>query len=560
MLANLLHVFGSLIFCLAWLSTDHFRPWVNFHAETMSLLGIGLLACSVLLQRPAAPWVMPRIVGWVFFVALIPWVQWALGISFYAGDALVSSLFMCALAVAIGLGYRYATQADTGGTQGLSAVFYGLWVAALLSAAVGVVQWLSVDGLPGLLVVYTDPGEQSMGNMAQPNQFATLLLMGIAALAWTFERRAIGWTGLVVGVGFMTWVLALTQSRAGFVSAFVMGLFLVWKSRTPSSRMRPGHALAWLVFFYALVRVLLPAVNEALLLTGPRAMSLAVDGPRLTIWKQMVHGILHAPWVGYGWNQTHIANAYGGLVVPGTATYTNGHNIVLDVLAWVGIPLGLLLTGVCAYWFVSRMVRVAKPVGMYAMASLLPVLVHSMVEFPFAYAYFLLASGLMIGIVEASCAGGGVFHAPRRLAGVFLAGWFLLGGYMVYEYLLIEEDFRIVRFESVYLQTPAEYEVPHVWMLSHMASMLKAARQEAYPGMPAAALENLRMSSLRFPFSVLRVRYAVALGLNGDPDGARLQLAMARGMYGERLYRDAIVTVRNLERDKYPELSAVTRP
>ena len=560
MLASCLHAFGILGLALAWLSYDHYRPWVNFHAEALALAAVGLLAISTCLRAASSTWStqVPRIVWWVLAVALVPWLQWALGISLFAGDALLASLYLCGLAVAIWVGHSYA-MAVPGEDAVLKPVFYVLWLAALASAAIGLLQWLSLQESLLMYVVQTDAGDRAMGNLGQPNQLATLLLMGIASLAWTFERKAIGWLGLVVGVGFLSFVLVLTQSRAGVLSAVTAGLFLCWKSSQTPMRIRPRHLLLWL-FAFGVMLWLFPILNDGLLMGDRRSMNVVVDNARITIWKQMLNGIAHAPWVGYGWNQTPTAHAFGGLSVPGSLTYTNAHNIVLDVVAWNGVPLGLLLTAVCIYWFLSRMWGVEQRSGVYAMACLLPVALHSMVEYPFAYAYFLMAVGLMIGVVEAATMGVRTTRLHVRWVGALVVMWFGLGSFMVVEYLRIEEDFRVVRFENMNIgQTPAEYVVPDVWMFSHMATMLQASRLRPHPGMTAGEMETLRKASLRFPYGALGLRYAMAMGLNGNPVGAQRQMAMIRGMYGEYYYQAAVASLREMQ-EKYPELSAVTLP
>ena len=145
--------------------------------------------------------------------------------------------------------------------------------------------------------------------------------------------------------------------------------------------------------------------------------------------------------------------------------------------------------------------------------------------------------------------------------GTMLAIWFTLGSYMVYEYFQVEEDFRVVRFENLKIgQTPGDYEVPDIRLLSHMGSMLRAARQQAVPGMTAEELENLRKASLRFPYGSLGLRNALALGLNGDPAGATRQMAVIRGMYGEGYYQAAVSVLRDLQAEKYPELAKVITP
>jgi O-antigen ligase len=559
MLASRLHALGILAFALAWLAYDHYRPWVNFHSEALALLGIGWMALGRCLNGNAFVALAPRVVVWIGAVALIPWAQHFLGISLFAGDALLASLYLCGLGVAVWLGFGYAKPVMTP-QSALESVFFALWIAALVSAAIGLLQWLDLEGVLQMYALQADAGDRAMGNLGQPNQLATLLLMGIAALAWTFERKRIGYVGLAVGTAFLTLVLVFTQSRAGMLSAIVVAIFLFWKNHGTSARLPPRVVLIWLLAYGAAV-LLLPTIFELLLMGGSRSMNPGVDAARITIWKQMLSGISQSPWLGYGWNETPTAHAAGSLAVPGSMTYTNAHNVVLDLMAWNGVPLGLLLTAACAYWFVSRMLRAVQANAIYAMACLLPIAVHSMVEYPFAYSYFLLAAGLMVGIVEASYPGGEKIQLKLRWLGAALSIWFVLGSYMIYEYFLIEEDFRVVRFENLKIgKTRSDYEVPDVWMISHMGAMLKAGRQQARPEMTADELENLRKASLRFPYGSLALRNAVALGLNGNPTGATHQMAVVRGMYGEYYYQAAVSVLRDLEKEKYPVLSLVETP
>lgn len=142
-----------------------------------------------------------------------------------------------------------------------------------------------------------------------------------------------------------------------------------------------------------------------------------------------------------------------------------------------------------------------------------------------------------------------------------LCVWAGVGGYMAYEYFQIEEDFRIVRFENFRVgATPASYEVPHVWMLSHMAAMLKAARQAPQSDMAQAELENLRQVSDRFAYGAIRFKYAQSLGLNGDPAGASKQMRIIHGMYGDFFYKACKGELTRLTAAKYPQLAAVQIP
>ncbi|WP_265284144.1 PglL family O-oligosaccharyltransferase [Verminephrobacter aporrectodeae] len=562
--ASLLHTFGIFVFAGAWLVPDHYSPWASFHAEALALLGISLLAAGKLVSPGMQKgFAIPRLTWGLVILALLPWMQWFVGISLFAGDAVIVSLYLCALAVAVALGYACAHDA-TDTQQGLAPVFLVICFVAFASAAIGLLQWMDLQGMLGIYATQTALGTRAMGNLGQPNQLASLLLMGIAALAWTYERRRIGPLGLVCGVGFLSLVLMLTQSRAGILSAIAAVLLFAWKSRSTALRIRPGHAAGWLVCFLLALQ-LLPWVHAALLMDEGRNLSLIRDNGRFIIWRQVFGGILESPWVGYGWNQTPTAQALSPVdLAPSSAhyTYTNAHNAVLDLMAWNGIPLGLALALACIYWFFSRTKAIKEANPLYAMLCLLPIAIHSLLEYPFAYSYFLLSAGLMIGIVEASWRNSAPVTMRRDICGVFLGAWFVVGCYAAYEYIQVERDFRVVRFESLRIgKTPAEYRPPDgIWMLSHLSAMLKAARQEAKRDMAPDEMQNLRKAALRFPYGMLALRYALALGLNGHPQDAERQMLAIRRIYGKNYYQAAVSVLRTMEREKYPELREVKTP
>jgi len=548
------YALGLLFFTLSWLASDHYRPWVNFQSELLAFIGLGGLLISVLLHQSGTV-VFPRAIGWIAVVVLVPWAQYAAGITFFGGDALMSSLYLSGLLAAIFVGYTLA-RANAG--YGLTGLMHSLWVAAMVSAAIGWVQWLNLQLPIGMYVVLPEFGEPAMGNLGQPNQLGTLLLMGMIAYGYIYERRFIGPFGFVLGIFFMTAALVMTHSRAGMLGVLAVGGFFVAKRSRMSSRLSVVQVLGWVLLF-GVANVVSPYIDQVLMFDAGREPLFTSNG-RALIWRQMLAGISKSPWLGYGWNQTATAHMAGTLDFPGWMTVTYAHNILLDIIAWNGVPLGLGLIGLGGYWFCTRIYRVSDLKAIYAMACLLPFTIHSLVEYPFAYAYFLIEAGLMIGIVEASVGLARGWQIKRLWVGSALLAWSVVGGYIVYEYVLIEEDFRIVRFENLRIgKTEAAYQVPKPWMLSHMATMLKVSRQPAVPNMTEQQLSELRQVSFRFPYGSINLRYAIALGLNGDPVGARRMLEVIRATYGPIYYGDAKVGWQESV-EKYPQLKAIILP
>jgi len=550
---------GLVIFSLAWLNTNHYRPWPTFHSESLACIALSFLSVSLLICKREIS--IPSITGWIVFTALLPWLQYISGISLFAGDALLGGFYQMGLLMAVVVGYNMTSKGPGNAAPAWLGLAHALWIAALVSAVIGLVQWFGLaDGL-GIYAEQTEIGARAVGNLAQPNQLATFLLMGMAALVYVYENKTIGKTALTTAVAFMTAVLVLTQSRAGMVSMVVIAAFLLWKQKPGNLRLAK-QAVLWWVGGFIVATLSLPNLSEWLMLGDSRSLT-ATDSisERWLIWKQVAHAIGQAPWLGYGWNQTPTANAVGALAFPGSTTYTNAHNIVLDLMAWCGIPLGFLLSGVMAYWLISRLRATRQPGAILGMAALLPIAIHSLLEFPFAYAYFLITAGFFVGIVEAAHVPAKAVAIRARWLWVVLGVWVGVGCCIAYEYFQIEEDFRIVRFENLHVgATPASYEVPHVWMLSHMATMLKAARQVPQPNMSRADLDDLRKVSDRFAYGALRFKYAQALGLNGDPDGAVHQLAIIRAMYGDVFYAACQGALRRLQKEKFPQLAAVIEP
>lgn len=551
------YAFGLLFFMLSWLAYDHYRPWVNFHSELLAFLGLFGLLVGVLTHL-SGPFVLPRASTWVALLCLLPWFQYAARINFFAGDALLSSLYLFGFLAAVLVGFNF-THADTDNADyRLIGLMHSLWIAALASSAIGLAQWLNVDSPLGMYVVQSDAGDRAMGNLGQPNQLATLLLIGMAAFAYVFERALIGQFTFALGIGFMTGVLILTQSRAGMLSVLLVAAYLIWRKGAVKSRLSCKAVACWVICFL-IGTLALPYLSEFLQQGYVRSIQSAEPiSQRLRMWQQIGFAVLQSPWLGYGWNQTPSASAVGAIAYPGSTPYTYAHNFVVDMLAWNGLPLGLLLTGAISSWFVKRLLVSKRLDAVYAMASLLPLAVHSLLEYPFAYAYFLIVAGLMVGVIEAAQVPARTVSLNARWVWGLLALWVPLGGYLSYEYFLIEEDFQVVRFENLRIgKTAAAYQVPDVWMLSHLGTMLKSRRLAIEPDMEKADLETLRVVSQRFADNIPHFRYALALALNGDSAEAIHQLAIIRGMYGDAYYASCQGELRRLQKEKYPQLSAV---
>ena len=241
--------------------------------------------------------------------------------------------------------------------------------------------------------------------------------------------------------------------------------------------------------------------------------------------------------------------------------YTFAHTIALDLAVGVGIPLAAVLVLATGVWLWRRLRSTRQLVPWYCLAVVLPVAVHSMLEFPFAYAYFLAPVMFAVGALE-----GALGVKPALSLGVKPAAALLFittaaMAWSAVEYLSIEEDFRIVRFEALQVgTTPASYQRPKVVLLTQLDALLHGGRIVPRPGMSADEVALSRKVALRFPWPATQSRYALSLALNGNPDEAVRQLKVIRALHGPKTYDRIADNWRSMANEKYPQLRDLRLP
>jgi O-antigen ligase len=560
---------GCGAFLLAWLWFDDYRPWFKSHSEAWA-------GFAVMCWWGAAIWSKPRQthVPLPALVALLPVVlaalQWAAGLLPFAGDVLLATVYFGGLAAAMGLAWGWQQQ---GG--GLARPVTGVVLAAALgNVAIGWLQWLQLQEPFGMFLMQGDVlGDTARGNLGQSNHLATLAVLGVLAGLAAFEARAIGMTGLIAVGLFLGSGIVLSNSRTGLLNVLLVSALLLGLHKRAGLRVPVRAIIAWPLACWAMAAAL-PTVSGALLIRQIDLARTQSVGDRWLMWKQCWDAILLRPWTGYGFEHMSAAQA-AGAAAPyrlKELTFTHAHSLPLDLAVWFGVPAALVILATLAWWAWSRMRTVASVGSLLALAGLMAIGVHSMLEFPFAYLYFLIAAGLMAGWIEAGhqasasnvtprlsttlSAFAAPWPMPRWLAAMLWVGALVLGAAIVRDYALAEEDFRVVRFENSRVgETPVEYQAPQLWVLDQLGTMLTAARTKAVPGMSAKDLESLRQASERFAYGSLRFRFVRALALNGHLGEARRQMGVIRAVHGDFYHRACLDQLQEMVQGGQPGLA-----
>lgn len=548
-----LMLLAAAAYVLAWLLPNHYPPWTSAYQEFTAFFAGLVLVLVVLLSRRIK--MTPALLGFCL-LASVPWLQYAAGLILSPGDAWIVSLFLLGFAAMLMVGYNLALQ--PGGRQYFAQLLAAmLIVGAVLSLWVALRQWLQFPS-GAFWVIDMRPGGRPFANLGQPNSLATLLCLGLAGTLYLFERQLIGRFAASLLAAVLVFGVALTQSRTPWVAAIAVLAFWSWKAREVGLRFSVAALLGW-IGCYVLILLALPGITDSLLLVTSDPLSRAGSFQRLDMWGQLWYAVRQGPIWGYGWGQVSVAQVSVAAAYPAPRLSTlYSHNVLLDMLLWNGPLLGgAIILGVAVWlWRIGWSARSLE--SLFALVAAGFVLVHAMLEYPLAYAFFFLPLGLLLGLAAAEQPHSREFHMPRWLLGVC---WFLAVGLFAWfwkEYRVIEEYYRVSRMQEARILGARVGSVPEVVLLSEPREYIRFVHTPPVEGMSDLQLEWMRNVAYRRPGAFSLFRYALALGINDRPAEAYKQLEILRAQYGERTYTHALEELQRQE-GKYPQLLAVRR-
>ncbi|MBL8333183.1 MAG: O-antigen ligase C-terminal domain-containing protein [Rubrivivax sp.] len=338
------------------------------------------------------------------------------------GWSALGLLAASALLVHAGAAARGSTEGDTA-----FAWFAGGWVVAgLLNLAIALVQVFAPGWPDGDWIAASNIVGRAVGNLRQPNHLSSVLLWAaICALALHEQRRLPRAAGAAI-VAAMVFGVVLTASRTGLVSVGILALWGVLDRRL--ARDTRALLLATPVL-YAISWVALAQWAEWSGHTFGGAARLAetdVSGSRFGIWANTLALIRQQPWTGVGFGEFNFAWSLTPFPGRPTAFFDHTHNLPLQLAVELGLPLaglvlGLLLWGLArGAWRAARAEGNASVSDRAALMFVLMIGLHSLLEYPLWYAYFLLPTAWAFGFAL----GRAPHAAPLRprLNGLGLAG------------------------------------------------------------------------------------------------------------------------------------------
>lgn len=545
----------GLAWVLPFLSPNFHEPISSFYGEaTAAVLGLAAFACLLSrslwagMELPRSALMFLGFAGLILLHALV-------GRSIYLQQNLLAILYLLWATALAMLAWRLR---QVFGMETVVAVLSWFVVAgALANAVIGLMQLWEVQSPLSPYVLPRIYG-RIFANTGQPNHLANYLCLGLASLAYLYGVRRLALPLALASVAPLLLVLVASGSRSVWIylaALVVIGVVLHRLRPQPAALRILGFGIACAGGFLAtqwFAEYLLPAtafpVETLRARLGTEGMQSAY---RLRLWYEAWLMFLDAPLIGAGFRQFawqhFLLNAQLPLPRAESGIIDHAHNLLLQTMAESGIAgVVVLCAGLASLLLGLR--RQEPSAHLWWLCAVLAILgIHSMLEYPLWYAYFLGIAAVSFGVSETVV----VKVGDRGRGRLVLVPMLLLGcmaAANVYQDYRTLQSLQRMRAQSSGA-TPQSGE-------STAAVLLELHRHSLFAPFVELALSRLMVLDrvqiddklalnglvMRFaPSADVVYRQAILLALNGEQAVARTQWDLAEANYPSD--RDGVIQV-----------------
>jgi O-antigen ligase len=344
--------------------------------------------------------------------ALASWLPGAWP-STFAWSAL-GTLAATALLLAGGAGARRRADAST-----VFAGFCVAWVVAgVLNIGVAGVQVFAPDWTDGDWIATSSYAGRAVGNLRQPNHLSSLLLWSCIAVLALLELGRLGWRVAGALLAALVFAVVLTASRTGLLSVLLLALWGLADRRLsrPARLLLLAAPLVYLLSWLAMAQW--ATLSQHSFGGEERLAESDISSSRFAIWRDTLGLIAQQPWLGVGFGEFNLAWTLTPFPHRPVAFFDHTHNLPLQLAVELGVPMALLICGLLLWGLWRGAARALQTPGdagaaqRCAMMMVLMIGLHSLLEYPLWYSYFLLPAAWAWGFAladgtESSAPGAG---------------------------------------------------------------------------------------------------------------------------------------------------------
>ncbi len=378
------------------LTTAFYSEWAAF--------ALGVMACFPLLRKSF--WLhleIPHAAIWLFTIAVLIAIQTPFVDQAYVTQALLPGIYIAWAMVLVVLSYWIREQ--LGIERSVAVLAWMLLIGGALQVMVGLVQYFAA---PGALAFAIDPTASNVfGNIGQRNHFATQITLASFALVYLHATDRVNRALSIPLLFLFAFALNLSSSRAAaiyIVAGLLLSLVLYRAAREPVHR-RLLQGTGLLLVSFLVIQFSLPLLDIGGLetLTAMQRLSMTGIDVRLSEWHKAWLMFLESPFMGvgignYGWRSFHYQALPEFSALPAEILFHHSHNLIMQVLAELGAAGLLLLVLLAASWLRPLLPLWKDPAHWLILALITVLFLHSNIEYPLWYSYFLGIAAILIGL------------------------------------------------------------------------------------------------------------------------------------------------------------------
>lgn len=402
---------------------------------------------------------------------------------------------------------------------------WALLTAGLLSFVVSLMQVFAPSLVDGYLVAHSGMPGRATGNMRQPNHLASLLLWSCVAAVYLVEGARLK-RALPAVLFALIFAVVLSGSRTGLLGVMVLALWGLLDRKHLRMSRRSLMATPLMVLVGWGLMWLWAHSGGGTFGAEARLAEGAGSPQRLEVLANAWELLKRSPLTGVGWGEFNFAWTMTSFPERHQEFVPIVHNLPMHLAVELGLPLASLIVGLLV-WSLWRAFRnssqASGPDAMVRRCAFMIVLMiglHSMLEYPLWYAYFLLPMAFAFGVAL-----GPVNPPPAKASDkvrllpvvLVMAGTLLVAG-SVFAW---REYLRVV---AIYVEPP---DAAPLWDRildgQHTIFFTPQADYAAATSMPPGpeALEAVKRKAHQGIEGRLLISWALSLHATGDDDRAR---------------------------------------
>lgn len=385
-------------------------PSATLYNQLMAFAGLGLLVAGLAWGRSLrAGWrndgvslsllLMTAVALAAPFTHGLPWSMSLTSIAMLLGALLAAQTGRAVV----------ANQRD----QVLTLFCVALVGAGVLSVVVSLVQMFFPSLADGNVIARSGLVGRAVGNMRQPNHLASLLMWACVASVWLAQGGWLarrlggalrGTVALHVLLFLFVFCVLLSASRTGMIGVVMLALWGAADARlAPRVRIALGSTLVMFAIGWGILEAYTALSHHAFGAQSRVSEEGAGSPSRIAIVKNAIGLLQRYPLTGSGWGDFNFAWTMTPFPDRPVAFFDHTHNLELQLLVEMGLPLGLLTLALLAAGLWTGFARAVRGSAATRCAAMLVAMIglHSQFEYPLWYAYFLLPAALAYGLCMA---------------------------------------------------------------------------------------------------------------------------------------------------------------